>query len=165
MQVTWSRSLGCPQCGLSPSITCIAGYSEICKSHGNGQCYPSWWNPHEHAGPFSVGDCVKILKGSTSQLCKDGYVVFLEHKRCYRVIDLGHLKTSRLNLCCCSSGSPGSSLWRESASLCVSEVLSSLGTWLWCCSFQKNHWRGFVWTALITSSSVFGFIVWWTPGF
>jgi len=164
VQVTWSRSVGCSQCDLLPSITCIAGYSEICKSRGSGQCYASWWNPHEDAGTFSVGGSVKILKGSTSQLCKDGYVVFLEHKRCHRVIDLGHLKTSRLNLCSCSSSSPGSSLWRESADLCVSGVLSSISTLRWCFSFQKNHWRDFVRTALITSSSVFGFIVWWTPG-
>jgi len=164
VQVTWSRRLGCPQCGLSPSITCIAGYSEIGKSHGNEQCFASWWNPHEHAGTFSVGGSVKIWKCFTSQLCKDGYVMFLEHKRCYRVIDFGHLKTSRLNLCSCSSSSPGSSLWRESAGLCVSGVLSSIATWLWWSSFQKNHWRGFVWTALITSSSIFEFIVRWTPG-
>lgn len=70
---------------------------------------------------------MKILKGSTSLFCKDGYVMFLEHKRCYRVIDLGHLKTLRLNLCS-SSSSPGSSLWRESAGLCVSGVLSSVAS-------------------------------------
>jgi len=73
---------------------------------------------------------VKILKVSTSRLCKDGYVVFLEHKRCYRVIDLGHLKTSRPNLCSCYNSSPGNSLWRESTGLCVSGVLSSIATWL-----------------------------------
>jgi hypothetical protein len=72
---------------------------------------------------------VKILKGSTSQLCKDGCVVFLEHKRCYSVIDLGHLKTSRLNLRS-SNISPGNSLLRESAGLCVSGVLYSIATWL-----------------------------------
>jgi uncharacterized membrane protein len=84
---------------------------------------------------FCWWQCEDLTKCFTSQLCKDGYVMFIEHKRWYRVIDFGHLKTSRLNLCSCSCSSPGSSLWTETAGLCVSGVLSSIATWLWWCSF------------------------------
>ena len=66
------------------------------------------------------------------------------HHSCVRMVmlcllitkDLGHLKTSRPNLCS-SNSSPVGSLWRESAGLCFIGVLSSVATWLWCCSFRK----------------------------
>jgi hypothetical protein len=113
-----AKSLGCPQFGLSPSIAYIAGYSGHCRLHGNGQCHATWSHFHENAGTFSLGGSMNTLEGFTSELCKDGDML-LQHKRCYRIIDFGHLKAWRLNLCSSCSISPGNSLWRGSAGLCV----------------------------------------------